>query len=50
MAFFFFFTQTLVCSWAVVLQKGNTVHGAADCSLSLLLSCVVSNFPRDSDA
>jgi len=41
----FFFTQTLACSWAEVLQKGNNVRGTADCSLSPLLSCVLSNFP-----
>lgn len=41
----FFFTQKLACCWAEGLQKGSNVHGAADCSLHPLLSCVFSSFP-----
>lgn len=36
-------TWTLACSWAEVLQKGNSVHAASDCPLYPLLSCVLSS-------
>lgn len=45
----FFFTWTLADSWTEVLQKGNNMHRAAECSLSSQLHRVLASYPSASN-